>query len=485
MRKGDALSATRWTATSMAVTTLVQIFQLSILARIVQPAEFGLMAVVVSVSSVMALFSDAGLSRALVYFDTPDKATLSSLFWLNLGFGLVLMLVLAGLSFPVGGRLDSPRLAWALLLASAAFPLNSLGQQFRAIAQKRLEFRSLASIDMGSAVVGATFAIGAARAGWEVFALVTGMLASAATNSALSATILSRGTRPGFHFRLSETLPYLKYGLYLTGESLFSVLRQQVDVFIGSMAIGAGAIASYSVPRDFNQRVSMAVNSVMTRVAFPVMAQVKSDRSELARIYLGLIRLTTSINFPIYIAIALFAPDIVAVLYGNRWSDATFYMRIMAVWGVARSLANPMGSLVYAAGKARRVFWWNAVLFALFVPTIALSVRYGHLAGLAVSVMAFQLATVMPAWRCLISPSCGLGLRPYLSAISAPMVLASVACLAAWLACSRLDSHVLRLLAAAIVGAPLYLLLCLRFNEEFVAGIRSLLRPSATTTGND
>lgn len=472
--KQTAFSAGRWTATSTALSMSMQVLQTAILARLLLPEDFGLMAVAAGTLTVLALVADLGLSRALIHFDDIPRTALSSLYWLNIALALLLMILLVVAAPLLGMVYQSQPLAQLLQVASLVFPFTALGQQFRALAEKFLRFAELAWIEIVANLTGLCSAIVVALLGGGVYALVAGILARAAANSLLAWWRLSYGFRPSMHFRLSETRPYLHFGAYLVGDSFANTVTQQADVFIGGLVLGANAMGVYAVPRELSLKISTGVNPVITRVGFPIMSRVKHDCEQLRSIYLQTLRMTSSINFPIYVALGLFANEFVALLYGPKWHEAALYLRILAAWGLIRSAGNPIGSLLYAVGKARHAFWWNFSLLLVFPPLYWISVDGFGLTGLAAALVIIQLVMVLPAWRLLVKPCCGASVGEYLRQLIVPFWTAMAAGALAWLATIPLDHGVLRLAAGCATGGTSYLALSWFFNKRWATAMLEL-----------
>ena len=132
--------------------------------------------------------------------------------------------------------------------------------------------------------------------------------------------------------------------------------------------------------------------------------------------------MTASLNFPIYAALALFAEEAVAILLGDQWKDAAFYMRIFAIWGLIRSTGNPSGSLLYAVGMAKRAHIWNMVLSILTFPILWIAANTGGLPTLAWTMLVWQAIIFFLAWKFLIQPACGVDFFSYTSSIAPPFI---------------------------------------------------------------
>ncbi len=468
-------SAGRWTATSALSRSALQVLQMVVLARLLVPADFGLMAIVASILAVLGLFADLGLSRAIIHFDDISEDALVSLFWMNLFMGLALSVLFAA-SAPLLGRVFGAKgLTSVLLATSPIFVLSAVGQQFRTLAEKDFRFSTLALIEIGSAVLGFLAAVVVALRGGGVFALVAAVLVTTASSSALAWWHLSAGYRPRLHCRPAETTRFLRFGSYLMGEGLANMVVRQSDVLIGGLMASPAALGLFAVPRDLSMRVGMIVNPIITRVGFPVMSRLQGDRRALESVYLQTLGMTASVNFPVYVALGLFAQEVVALLYGSQWHGAATFLRILAAWGLIRSTGNPVGSLLHAVGAVKRAFAWNVVLLLLIPLLYWIVTSSCGLMGLAYSLVIIHIALVLPSWYFLVRPCCDASLDEYLRQLTLPLALASTAGVAAWLATRGVPHGTLRLALGGLVGGAAYLALSYLFNRQWFDAMRVLL----------
>lgn len=472
----STFSAGRWTATSALVRSGFQISQTVVLARLLAPADFGLMAVTASLLAVLSLFTDVGLSRAIIHFENISAPALSSLYWLNLLVGATLSISLAALAPILGNVFRLEGLATVLLVTSPVFLLSAAGQQFRALAEKEFRFSALAVNEITSTIVGFSVAVSVGLGGGGVFALVAATLATAATDSALAWWRLSANYRPKWHLRGGETRPFLRFGGYLVGESLINTLVRQSDVFIAGLNVSSSALGMYSLPRDLSMRVGMIVNPVITRVGFPVMARLQGDIGALKSVYLRTLNMTASVNFPVYVALALFADEAVALLYGPQWKGASVYLQVLAAWGLVRSTGNPVGSLLHATGAVKGAFFWNVLLLAILPPLYWVAAHGWGLRGLASSLVAVHVGLVLPGWFFLVRPACGAAIGEYLGQLATPLLLSLTAGSAAWLSTRGVPHGTLRLAAGCLIGGVSYVWLSWMFNRVWTDAMWTLLR---------
>lgn len=473
-----AFSAGRWTAVSTMLVAALQMIQTVILARILRPEEFGLMAITGVVLAVLSLITDFGLSRAIIHFDDLPQRILSSLYWLNFGLALLFMLGLIAAAPLMGAVYRSPELVPVLQLASLLFPLTAAGQQFRVLAEKALRFAVLARIEVVASVCGLCAAVGAAVANGGVYALVIGLLTRATVGSALAWAWLSSGHRPSWCLSLADTRKYRRFGAYLVGESLASTLHRDADVFFGGIVVGPMGMGPYSVPRELSMRLSaVVINPILTRVGMPIMSRVKGDSRQLAAIYLQILRMSASLNAPIYIGMGVFADELVTLLYGAQWEGAGIYLRLFSAWGLARSTANPVGSLLYATGRAKLAFVWNVALLFVLPPVYWLAARQVGSEGLAASLFGAQLALVLPVWHFLVRPCCGATLGDYMRQFVVPIGIALVAGALAWAATREVAAALLRVAVGSSVCGSAYIGLSWLFNRRWVNAVIEVVSP--------
>lgn len=468
-------AATRWTTLSAIFRATAQLLQTVILARILVPADFGLIALAGVAIAIASLFSDLGLSSALMHFKRPDRTTLATLYWLNLALSSLLALLFTVMAWPLSYAYNQPDLIPVLALLSLGFPFAALGQQFRVLAEKELNFRPLAQNEIASSLLGVLTAVIAAWSGMGVFALVASQLISTAINSFLAWTRLSEGLRPSAIFRLAAARPFITFGLHRIGDGFWNTARMQSDVFIAGLFFAPAAVATYAVPRDQALKIANTiVNPVITRVGLPLMTRVQNNPLELQYVYLKSLRVTASFNFPAYALLALFPEQIVSLLLGDQWQDAATYLRLFALWGLVRSTGNLSGSLLYAVGMVRRAHAWNLALFIFTTPLLWLAARWGGLQALAGVMLGWQALAYFLAWRFLIHPACGASFAAYNRSILPPLATTGLATIVTLLLSRHLPSGLI-LIAGTLLFTLAYLSASRMLNKFWLEIIAKIL----------
>jgi len=448
--------------------------QLIILARVLVPADFGLMAIVVAVIGFIQIFKDMGVSNAIIHHQDITHKQLSSLYWLNVSAGGVLMLLTIIASPFLASFYQEPLLQPLLVLVSITFLTSALGQQLTVVAEKNLNFSVLAKIELASASMGFLVVVIWVWLSPTVTGLVAGLIASSGLMTMLSWRFLANGWRPLARLDFTEIRHFLCFGGFTMADSFVNTFNRQADVFIGGRLLSIEALGVYSLPRDINLRLASAINPIITRVGLPVMAKAQNDVPMLKNIYLKTLRMAASVNFPLYLAVAVFAPEIVMLLFGEQWNESIPLLRIFAVWGLLRSNGNPIGSLIYANGRADLSFKWNMAMFFIIGPLIWFSSQWGSM-GVALALLGMQVIFFIPGWYFLVRPLCNAGLWEYTLNIFIPLIASIIACMIAYLSVYFISDLVIRLVMGLVIGGLVYMLVSRTVNKEWTDSMWDLV----------
>lgn len=459
----------------MVGRSALQFVQMAILARLLSPYDFGLMAMVLAAVTFVQVFTDLGVSNAIIHYQDVSADQLSSLYWLNVCTGFVLMLVLMVASQPISVLIfDQPELQPVLFAVSFTVLLTALGQQVRVVAEKSLRFSVLAKVEFASALVGFTIAVLWAWFAPSVYALAAGLLINSLVQALLLWLFAAQGWRPKLKFKFGEIRRFLKFGGYIVATNFVNAFNSQADILIAGKVFPATALGLYSLPRNLSLAVAGIVNPIVTRVGLPVMASAQDDRSFLKSVYLKTMRMTASVNFPIYVALAVFSEEVILVVFGQKWLESALLLAFLAVWGMFRSCSNPVGSLLLAVGRADLSFKWNLALLFVVPPALWLASQWG-VVGLAAGQAALMAVLIVPGWYFLVWPHCGARGLEYAAALILPLAAALLAVAVGYLAVVALSAPVWRLFFAAAVAVPVYIGLSFAINRSWLLSMVELV----------
>jgi O-antigen/teichoic acid export membrane protein len=471
--RSRATTAAVWIAVGSAGRTLLQVGQLTILTRLLEPEAFGLMAVVLAVISIGSLFADGGLSSAFLQRRAVPDECRSSLYWANLLLATAVALIVAVSSPLIAWAYDDSTLTWAILMCCPIFVLGAAGRQFEVASEKSLKFRSLVSIELCSAAIGVAAAIGGALAGWGVYSLPSAALAASLTKSVLAMALLSDGWRPQARLRFADVRSYIGFGSATLASNLINQVNLTIDIFLGGRLLGVEGLGMYSVPRTMVMQIQGIINPIVTRVGFPVIAEVQGDPRAIRRAYELMVGAVAALGAPIYAVIAVLAEDICSIFLGPRWNHAAQTLSVLAIWAAVRSIGNPVGALLLGLGHAKRALVWNSTLLAIYPIALVIGSKFGVI-GLASSLLVTALILLIPGWRWLVQPFTGWELRGYLSTTVLPLLISSASCITAKLLTQPVTNDPLRALATVSLAAVVYIIVATQVSPLAAQLVKSL-----------
>lgn len=316
----------------------MQVLSVAILARLLSPSDYGLLAMVAAVIGVADIFRDFGLSTAAIQARTLSREQRSNLFWINSGIGLVLTGVVFLLAPVIAAVYGEPALIEIAQVLSLTFLLNGIATQYRADLNRRLAFTTLAVADVVSPIVALACAISLALGGAGLWSLVGQQL----TQYAVMLFIVVWGARwlPGRPRRSVSLDGMLRFGWNIVVTQLINYASNNADYFVVGLRSGAVALGNYSRAFQLLMNPLNQVRSPVTRIAVPVLARLQDDDARYGAFLLrGQVALGHSLGFVLGVAAGAAVPITVLFLGGGEWNGVAPLLALLAVAGVFQLLA--------------------------------------------------------------------------------------------------------------------------------------------------
>jgi O-antigen/teichoic acid export membrane protein len=433
------VGAVRWTGAGQVVGQLAALAAAPLLARLISPAEFGVVAAILVVLGVSGALAQQGITAALVQRPSVRKEHWEAGAALALGAGLMLgaaVLVAAPL---VAAPLAGDRVAQLLQLGALSFPLAALGATARASLERGLRFAPLAGAGIASSLVGSLGAVGLALAGLDAHALVGGALAA---TGAGSVWVLAVARPPGPRWRPRAMREIAAFGLPTSLGNAASIVSQNVDYAVLATRTDPATLGHYWRGYQLGVGAHGRLSGVLLDVGLPLYART-GDPAERLALRGAITRLQTLLLFPLLGLLILLAPVLVPAVLGSAWEPAVVPTQILAVAGMASVVQTGIGPLLVALGRPGAVLRWNVGNIALLGLVAWWAAPLG-LVGLCLAVLGFRLARFATAVHVLFGRIAGIPARRILSDC-APALAGVLALLAAGATAQQ---------AAGAAGAP-------------------------------
>lgn len=478
--KQRTISGVRWVTLTGIVQRLLGFAAIVVLARVLDPAEFGLFALAFIAIGALSLFQDLGVETALIQRKGDERIAADTAFWLiplmsGVLFGLTQLCAPLFASW-VGDDQLIPIVRWLGVI----FLVNSLGRVPLALLSKRTEFAKRSWAQMSGEVVYAVVAVALALCGWKIWSLVAGYLAKVVVTNGLAWMFVN--FKPTFGFDRVVARQMLQIGGFLVASNILWFIKTNVGALWIGKLLGVTALGYYTIAFGIANFLSTYIFGRMNHVMFPVLARMQDNRAEVIGAYLKYLKYVAIVALPVGIGLLLVAEPFLHVVYGAKWLPAAPALRILAIAGVMGVLSQPGSSVFYAHGASRRVFTVGLVsagtLLGLIVP---LTAHWG-VVGTAVAVLISNclgfLASVWGVRRVLGVRLVEVG-RVLGASVMGGVALSAIVLLlrdAVPLLVGWSFSPLSHLFVLVFSGALTYLLYLIVMEKSFLADVRDFLR---------
>jgi PST family polysaccharide transporter len=396
------------------------------LSRLLAPEDFGLVAMAFVFVTFVQVFLDQGLGDAIVQRADVSPEHLDTAFWMSLLTGCILTVGGVALSGSIAALFSEPRLAPVLRWMSLAFVLTTLSSIQTAILQRRLAFRSLAARSMGATLVGGIVGIGMAFAGFGVWSLVAQELA----NDVTAAIVLWTASdwRPRFRISKKHYKDLFRFGISIVGNNMLLNITRRSDDFLVGYFLGPTLLGYYNIGYRLLLVIIRVVTGITNAVAFPTFSRIQNNPERMRRAFYNVTQYTSLLAFPVFVGLAVLAPELVRALFGERWLASVPVMQTLAFIGILQSLLFFNGTVIKASGKPS---WQFAIMLLNTVGSVigfVLVVRWGIVAVAASFVIVGYVLSPVSylAVRKLIEIDIRVYLSQYIVPLTASLAMVAV-----------------------------------------------------------
>ena len=382
---------------SQGTSLLLRMGSLMIMARLLDPKDFGLVGMVTAVIGVFNVFRDFGLSGAAVQRATVTEEQVSTLFWINLLVGALLGLLSLAMAPFVASFYHEPRLLGVTAALATGFLFNAAGVQHTAMLERQMRFTTLSVIDIISLLASAGTGIGMAMHGFAYWALVASTI-----TAPLIYTVcvwITTAWVPGRPHRRVGIRSMMRFGGTLTMNGLVMYISSNFEKVLLGRYWGVDAIGIYGRAYQLINIPTDNLNSAAGGVAFAALSRLQNDPGRFRSYFLKGYSLVLSLTVPITFACALFADDMIHVFLGPKWKGAVVIFRLLAPTTLAFATLNPLGWLLSSLGLVGRGLKMALVLAPLMIAGYVVGLPYGP-KGVAFAYSAMMTLCAVPliAW---------------------------------------------------------------------------------------
>jgi O-antigen/teichoic acid export membrane protein len=446
----------------------LQLIGAVILARLLAPEDFGLVAIFIVLTSFAPMLIDFGLGEATVQRSRITPSQVSSLFWFSTVSGVIVAVAVAACSPLIATIFGEPRLGPITLCAAITFALLGVPSQHLALLRRTMQFGAIARIQVTSTLVGVAVAISMASWGYGYWALVLRPIATALC-VAVGSWFLCRW-RPGLPVFDSEVKSMMRFGMHVVGFSVAYSLAKAVDRIGLGLRYRPDVVGYYQNATVLYEYSILLVLSQAQAVGTPSLSKLRSDPVALRQKYEAALSVLAFFLMPIAAILSVTAQDVTVLLLGERWHAAGSLLSIIAVRGIFQVIEGSQAWLHLSLGRADRWQNWGIVTLGLQLAAVVAGLPFGA-TGVATATVIVAMLVAVPSIT-YAGDSIGIGAALVMRAVGRQLIGAIGILAAGWcLQITILSGY------PSLIRILLSVTFCTLFYLIIVAGLFRLTEP--------
>lgn len=387
--KNKILSSAVWTTIQKFTGYVIQFVSGIILARLLDPQDYGCIGMLAIFMSVAGVFVDAGFGTALIQKKRPTQEDYSTVFFFNLGMSVVMYLVLFFVAPYIARFYHMDLLCSVLRVQGVILIINAFATIQTNQLMKQFKFKKIAIVTLITNAIALAVTIFLAYKKFGVWALVTQYILTAL----LPAIIywLTNHWHPLLVFSKESFKSLFKFGGYMLSMSIVTTIGNEIQGLLIGRVYNPTTMGFYSKARGTEKLASHTITNVLQQITLPIYSELQDDKEKLI---LAIKKLTTSVaflTFPLMFLFIVVAKPMFVLLYSEKWLPSVPYFQVLCLAGVAGCLQFANNQAIAAIGKSKEMFLWTLVKRTVGIALIVGGLYFFKMPGLLVG-------TVLQVW---------------------------------------------------------------------------------------
>ncbi len=373
---------------------ILQLGSTAVLARLLTPADYGLIGMVTVVIGFISLFKDLGLSTATIQKEGITHHQVSNLFWVNVAISAAIMLLTIALAPAIAWFYGEPRLTGITIVLASGFIFSGLTVQHLALLRRQMRFTTLAAIEIASMVISIAAAIAWTFYRKDYWALVLQQVVM--TVITMGGTWLVCDWRPGLPKRFSGTGDMLAFGGHLTVFNILNYFSRNLDNVLIGWKVGAQPLGIYAKAYQLLLMPFDQINVPIAKVALPTLSRLQNEPDRYRVYYSKAILLLVTLGMPLVVFMFVAADKLILTVLGEQWKDAILIFRLLAPAAFVSTFNVAAGWVYVSLGRSDRQLRWGLLTSITDVIAFTIGVQWGAI-GVAAAYSISRVVLRYPA----------------------------------------------------------------------------------------
>lgn len=408
-----------------------------LLARLLLPNDYGLVAMVTSFTGFVLMFKDLGFSQAIIQKEHINQQEVSMVFWLNVYISIVLGLLVLGMGPLLVSFYKEPRLLPITAAYATVALMGGFSSQHSALLNRQMKFKVLSRITIASSFVSLVAGLILALTGFGYWAIVAINVVSSFVQAVLLWFTCS--WKPSY-IRINKSIKsYVQFGAGVTGFNMVNYFSRNLDNILIGKYIGAGPLGLYSKAYQLLMLPISQLRDPLNAVGTPAMSSLFSDPVKYRKYYSEYLFLLSFFSIPIVVFLFVCSKPIILLVLGPNWSEAASIFQLLAITALIQPIASTRGMVLLTSGQSGRFFMWGvynaiAVIIAFFI-----GVQWG-IEGIAIAYAISNYTILVPSLNYCYKNT-PVKTSDFFSAASWPFLFSVAGGLLAWWTSMQLSEY--------------------------------------------
>jgi PST family polysaccharide transporter len=414
------MRSSAWALLGFGGLNVASLLTTIVLARLLTPNDFGLVALTLAILAVAQIAQESGLGAALIVHREDLRPAAASVAVFAPVIGLGLYGVVFAAAPLLADLLDEQRLVDIVRVTALILALRGFSVMPVAVLQREMRFRAITTIELASGVAQSVTAIGLAAAGAGVWSLVAGQLALMSIQLALAWTFVPIRPSP-FEAQRKTLLDLARFGRYVGIANIVNYANSSADGLVIGRMVGATPLGFFSVGKRLAAMPVGVIGNILGRGVYAALARLQGDLEGFRRVWLENIQRVALLAVPATIGIVFVAAPLVETLFGERWQPAVVVIQVLSLNGVVRTFSATSGEVFQALRRPHLRVVIEVAHLVLLLPALIVGTELDGIRGAAAGIVLVNLATGVPALA-IVMRALGVTIRGLARAIERPAI---------------------------------------------------------------
>lgn len=468
--KRKTIKGTLWSAVERFGVQGVSFLVMIVMARVLTPADYGLVGMLSIFIAVAQSLIDSGFSQGLIRKQDAGKADTSTVFFFNIAAALVIYGVLFVCAPAIADFYDNPVLVPLTRVISLGMVINSFAMVQRAILTIRIDFKTQAKASFSAAVIAGGVGIWMVMTGWGVWALVYYQLINYLINT-LFLWVVSKW-RPSLMFSRESFRELFSFGANIAVSSIIDNIYRNIYLLVIGKWFQAATLGLYTRAQQFGE-LPMNFSGIIQRVSFPVLCSFQNDSAKLRELCLKFVNISAFITFPVMTGMAAVSDPLICLLLGEEWKFSALLLQILCFGLMWYPVSAINQNMLQVCGRSDLFLQMEIVKKVVGVAIICATLPFGLLPLCLGQMCNSMIVIVINAiyTRKVIPLSLGNQLKSLFPVLACSLAMG----VAVWVITGLLPGYLLQLTAAVPMGVAMYIILGRLFLKKDFDEVMSMI----------